>query len=152
LHLDFLINNWHTTRTWGIAAIALAAIWQMSGYTMAMYLAGLRGVPHELREAAQIDGANEIQILRYIVLPLLSPITLSALIILGHMSLKVFDLIIAVAGKQLPLDVPAIYMWQLTFDGLFYGRGAALGILLLISVAILIVPYIRYTLKAEAKQ
>jgi len=152
LNLDFLINNWHTTRTWGIAAIALAAIWQMSGYTMAMYLAGLRGVPQELREAAQIDGANEIQILRYIVLPLLSPITLSALIILGHMSLKVFDLIIAVAGKQLPLDVPAIYMWQLTFDGLFYGRGAALGILLLISVAILIIPYIGYTLKAEAKQ
>lgn len=152
LHLDFLINNWHTTRTWGIAAIALAAIWQMSGYTMAMYLAGLRGVPQELREAAQIDGANEVQILRFIVLPLLSPITLSALIILGHMSLKVFDLIIAVAGKQLPLDVPAIYMWQLTFDGLFYGRGAALGILLLISVAILIIPYIRYTLKTEEKQ
>ena len=60
--------------------------------------------------------------------PLLSPVTLSALIILGHMSLKVFDLIIAVAGKQLPLDVPAIYMWQTTFDGLFYGRGAAIGI------------------------
>ena len=60
------------------------------------------------------------------------PVTLSALIILGHMSLKVFDLIIAVAGKQLPLDVPAIYMWQTTFDGFFYGRGAAIGILLLI--------------------
>lgn len=152
LHLDFLINKWHTTETWGIAAIALAAIWQMSGYTMAIYLAGLRSVPDELREAARIDGASEFQIYRYIILPLLSPVTLSALIILGHMSLKVFDLIIAVAGKQLPLDVPAIYMWQTTFDGLFYGRGAAIGILLLISVAILIVPYIRYTLKAEAQQ
>lgn len=152
LHLDFLINKWHTTETWGIAAIALAAIWQMSGYTMAIYLAGLRSVPDELREAARIDGANELQIYRHIILPLLMPVTLSALIILGHMSLKVFDLIIAVAGKQLPLDVPAIYMWQTTFDGLFYGRGAAIGILLLISVAVLIIPYIRYTLKTEVKQ
>lgn len=151
LHLDFLQNTWHNTPNWGIAAIALAAIWQMSGYTMALYLAGLRSIPMELREAAQIDGASEFQIYRYIMLPLLSPVTLSALIILGHMSLKVFDLIIAVAGKQLPLDVPAIYMWQTTFDGLFYGRGAAIGILLLISVAVLIIPYIRYTLKTETQ-
>ena len=151
VHLDFLINKWYTTETWGIAAIALAAIWQMSGYTMALYLAGLRSIPLELREAAQIDGANELQIYRYIMLPLLSPVTLSALIILGHMSLKVFDLIVAVSGKQLPLDVPAIYMWQTTFDGLFYGRGAAIGLLLLISVALLIIPYIRYTLKSETQ-
>ncbi len=147
LHLDFLINDWHTTPTWGIAAIALAAIWQMSGYTMAIYLAGLRSIPNELREAAQMDGANQAGIYRHVIIPLLTPVTLSALIILGHTSLKVFDLIIAVAGKQLPLDVPAIYMWQTTFDGLFYGRGAAIGILLLISVAILIIPYIRYTLR-----
>ena len=151
LHLDFLQNAWHTTPYWGIAAIALAAIWQMSGYTMALYLAGLRSIPVELREAAQIDGATEFQIYRYIMLPLLSPVPLSALIILGHMSLKVFDLIIAIAGKQLPLDVPAIYMWQTTFDGLFYGRGAAIGILLLLSVAVLIIPYIRYTLKTETE-
>lgn len=149
MNLDFLVNRWHTTPTWGIAAIALAAIWQMSGYTMALYLAGLRAIPHELREAARIDGASEFQIYRRIILPLLTPISLSALIILGHMSLKVFDLIIAMAGKQLPLDVPSIYMWQTTFDGLFYSRGAAIGILLLISVAVLIIPYIRYTLKAE---
>ncbi|HSG24580.1 MAG TPA: sugar ABC transporter permease [Anaerolineales bacterium] len=147
--LDFLVNQWHTTPTWGIAAIALAAIWQMSGYTMAIYLAGLRSIPEELREAAQIDGASKFIIYRHIIIPLLSPVTLSALIILGHTSLKVFDLIIAVAGKQLPLDVPAIYMWQTTFDGLFYSRGAAIGILLLISVAVLIIPYIRYTLRTE---
>ncbi|MEW6029009.1 MAG: carbohydrate ABC transporter permease [Chloroflexota bacterium] len=152
LHLDFLQNAWHTTPYWGMAAIALAAVWQMSGYTMALYLAGLRSIPAELREAAQIDGANELEIYRHIILPLLSPVTLSALIILGHMSLKVFDLIIAIAGKQYPLDVPAIYMWQTTFDGHFYGRGAAIGILLLISVALLIIPYIRYTLKTEVQQ
>lgn len=151
-NLDFLINKWYTTPVWGMAAIALAAIWQMSGFTMALYLAGLRAVPLELREAAQIDGANELQTYRHIILPLITPVTLSALIILGHTSLKVFDLIIAIAGKQLPLDVPAIYMWQTTFDGLFYSRGAAIGILLLISVAVLIIPYIRYTLRTDTEQ
>lgn len=149
LGLDFLINQWHLTPTYGIAAIALAAIWQMSGYTMALYLGGLRAVPEDLREAARVDGASELQIYRRVILPLLWPVTLSAVIILGHISLKVFDLIIAVAGKQLPLDVPAIYMWQTTFDGLFYGRGASIGILLLISVAVLIIPYLYYSLRSE---
>jgi glucose/mannose transport system permease protein len=151
LGLDFLIGSWHATPTWGIAAIALPAVWQMSGYTMALYLGGLRAIPDSLREAARVDGASEIQIYRRILLPLLSPVTLSAMIILGHISLKVFDLIVAVAGKQLPLDVPSIYMWQTTFDGNFYGRGAAIGILLLLSVAVLVIPYLRFTLKGEAE-
>jgi glucose/mannose transport system permease protein len=151
LGLDSLVNAWHTTPKWGMAAIALAAIWQMSGYTMALYLAGMRSIPGELKEAARIDGASELQIYRHIMIPLLAPVTLSALIILGHMSLKVFDLIVAIAGKQLQLDVPAIYMWQVTFDGLFYAKGAAIGMILLISVAVLIIPYLRYTLRTEAE-
>ena len=149
--LGFLVNQWHLTPTWGIAAVALAAIWQMSGYTMALYLGGLRSVPDELREAARVDGASELQIYQRIILPMLWPVTLSAVIILGHISLKVFDLIVAVAGKQLPLDVPAIYMWQTTFDGLFYGRGASIGILLLISVAVLIIPYLYYSLRSGSE-
>ena len=152
LGLDFLINQWHLTPNYGMAAIALTAIWQMSGYTMALYLGGLRAVPEELREAARVDGASELQIYRRIILPLLWPVTLRAVIILGHISLKVFDLIIAVAGKQQPLDVPSIYMWQTTFDGLFYGRGASIGILLLISVAVLIIPYLYYSLRSEGEE
>jgi glucose/mannose transport system permease protein len=151
LGLDFLINLWHTTPTWGIAAIALPAVWQMSGYTMALYLGGLRSVPDSLREAARMDGATEWQVYRHIILPLLRPVTLSALIILGHISLKVFDLIVATAGKQVALDVPAIYMWTTTFDGNFYGRGAAIGILLLLSVAVLVVPYLYFTLREEVE-
>ncbi|MBP7963535.1 MAG: sugar ABC transporter permease [Caldilineaceae bacterium] len=152
LGLDFLINQWHTTPGWGIAAIAIPAVWQMSGYTMALYLGGLRGISEEMREAARVDGATEWQLYTRIILPLLSPITLTAMIILGHISLKVFDLIVAVAGKQLPLDVPAIYMWTTTFDGGFYNRGAAIGILLLLSVAVLVIPYLRFTLKSEASE
>lgn len=151
LGLDFLINQWYTTPYWGIAAIAIPAIWQMSGFTMALYLGGLRAIPDSLREAARVDGATEAQIYMHIILPLLRPVTLSAMIILGHISLKVFDLIVAVAGKQVALDVPAIYMWTTTFDGLFYGRGAAIGILLLLTVTVLIVPYLYYTLRQEAE-
>lgn len=150
--LDGLANQWHTTPTWGIAAVALPAVWQMSGYTMAIYLAGLRSVPDALREAARVDGATEWQVYRRVVLPLLRPVTLSALIILGHISLKVFDLIIALAGKQVALDVPAIYMWTTTFDGFFFGRGASIGIVLLVTVAVLVIPYLWYTLHHEAEQ
>ena len=148
--LDFLVNKWHTTPNWGIAAIAIPAIWQMSGYTMALYLGGLRAIPESLREAARVDGASEIYIYRRIILPLLWPVTLSAMIILGHISLKVFDLIIAVAGKQVALDVPSVYMWTTTFDGQFYGRGAAIGILLLLSVAVLVIPYLYQSLREES--
>ena len=144
-----LINSWHSTPEWGIAAVAIPAVWQMSGYTMALYLAGLRAVPESLREAARVDGASESQVYRKVVLPLIRPVTLSAIIILGHISLKVFDLIIAMAGKQVALDVPAIYMWTTTFDGLFYGRGAAIGMVLLLSVAVLVIPYLWYTLRQE---
>lgn len=151
LGLDFLINQWHTTPEWGIAAIAIPAMWQMSGFTMALYLGGLRAVPESLREAARVDGASEVQIYRRIILPLLRPVTLSAMIILGHISLKVFDLIVAIAGKQVALDVPAVYMWTTTFDGLFYGRGASIGIILLITVAVLVIPYLYFTLRQEAE-
>lgn len=86
-----------------------------------------------------------------IVLPLLRPVTLSAMIILGHMSLKTFDLIIATVGKQYALDMPSVYMWNATFDAHLYGTGASISILLLISVAVLIIPYLFYSLRNEAQ-
>jgi glucose/mannose transport system permease protein len=149
LHLDILNSSYTATPYWGMAFVAIPAIWQLSGYTMALYLAGLRAIPDELREAARVDGANEFQIFRFIVFPLLAPVTLSAMIILGHMSLKTFDLVIAVAGKQLPLDMPSINMWQTTFDAHLYGSGAAISILLLISTAVLIIPYLFFSLRKE---
>ena len=123
--------------------IIIAAIWQMSGYTMALYLAGLRGVPEELREAARVDGAGELQLYRRVILPLLAPITLSAVIILGHISLKIFDLIFAMAGPDYaPTDVPALLMYITSFRGNQFAKGAAIGFLLLLLVAVLIIPYL----------
>lgn len=152
LGLDFLISKWHSTpQPWGMAFTVIPAVWQLSGFAMALYLGGIRSIPEEMREAARVDGASEYQIYRYIILPLLQPVTLSAVIILGHMSLKIFDLIVAIGSKDLRLDVPGIYMWTTTFDGTNYGQGAAIGILMLVSVAILVIPYLIYSIRTEAE-
>jgi glucose/mannose transport system permease protein len=152
LGLDFLINSWHLSRPpWGMVFVAIPAVWQMSGFAMALFLAGMRSIPDELREAARVDGASELQIYRRVILPLLRPAALSVFIILGHISLKIFDLIIALSGRQLALDVPAIYMWTTTFDANNFNRGAAIGILLLLSVAVLVVPYLYYARRQETE-
>jgi glucose/mannose transport system permease protein len=152
LGLDFLVNRWNLTPPpWGIAFVVLPAVWQMSGFTMALYLGGLRAISDDLREAARVDGASEFQTYRYILLPLLQPVTLSAIIILGHISLKIFDLIVAISQNNITLDVPGVYMWRTTFDGLNYGRGAAIGIFMLITVAVLIIPYLIYSMRTEAE-
>jgi glucose/mannose transport system permease protein len=67
------------------------------------------------------------------------------------MSLKIFDLIVALGHQDMRLDVPGIYMWRTTFDGTNYGQGAAIGVLMLVSVAILVVPYLVSSMRAEAK-
>lgn len=134
-------------------SVVIAATWQMSGYTMAMYLAGLRSIPDELREAARVDGASEFQVYRHIVLPLLQPVTLSAVIVLGHISLKIFDLVVSMTGSgpAFATDVPAFFMYDTTFRGNNFAQGAAIAILLLVLVAVLIVPYLRYTMRTEAE-
>jgi glucose/mannose transport system permease protein len=133
--------------------ILIAAIWQMSGYTMALYLAGLRGVPDELREAAVVEGASSWQLYRRIILPLMAPITLSAMIILGHISLKIFDLVFAMAGPDnASTDVPALLMYITTFRGNQFAKGAAIGVILLLLVALIILPYLRSQLRKEAHQ
>jgi glucose/mannose transport system permease protein len=63
----------------------------------------------------------------------------------------VLDLIIALSGRDISLDVPAIYMWTTTFDANNYARGAAIGIVLLVSVAVLVVPYLFWSLRREAE-
>jgi glucose/mannose transport system permease protein len=133
--------------------VVIAAAWQLIGYTMAMYLAGLRSIPEELREAARVDGASEFAIYRHIIMPILSPITLSALIILGHTSLKIFDLIYAMSGPQggpaNATDVPGNFMFDKTFNGSFYGLGAASSIIMLLMVALVIIPYLIYSFRRE---
>lgn len=150
--LNFLICGWYTDPDIGIKAVAIAAIWQFSGYTMALYLAGLRGIPLELREAAAIDGASKWKIFYHITLPFLRPITFGAIIILGHISLKIFDLIVAMTGSgpAFSSDVPAFFMYDTTFRGNHFSQGASIAIILLLLVSLLIIPYLITTFRKEA--
>lgn len=127
-----------------LIAVAIAAVWQMSGYTMAMYLAGLRAIGDDILEAARMDGASEKQIFKSIVWPMLQPITISVIIILGHISLKIFDLVYSMTGPgaMFVTDMPGVYMFETTFRGNHYGHGSAIAIILLLFVSLLIVPYL----------
>lgn len=157
--LEALQWKWYTsTDSIGPFNVALipvivAAAWQMIGYCMAMYLAGLRGISEELREAARVDGASEIGVYRHIILPILQPITLSALIVLGHISLKIFDLVYTMTGKGpgFVTDVPGIFMFETTFQGNHYAQGAAISVIMLLMVAVVIVPYLIYSLRREVE-
>ena len=136
-----------------LIALIIAAAWQYMGYTMAMFLAGLRGIPDQLIESAQIDGAGEFMIIRKIILPIIKPITFSAMIVLGHVSLKIFDLAYAMTGKgpAFVTDFPGLFMFETTFRGNHYSEGAAISIMMLILVAFVIVPYLYSTFKGEAR-
>ncbi|CAH0118385.1 MULTISPECIES: carbohydrate ABC transporter permease [unclassified Paenibacillus] len=134
-----------------LIAVVIATVWQMSGFAMAMYLAGLRGISDELKEAARVDGAAEWTVFRRIVLPQLKPITISLVIMLTHVSLKIFDLIYAMTGPgaMFVTDVPGVYMFETTFRGNHYAQGASIAMIMLILVSLLIVPYIMSSMKKE---
>ncbi len=135
-----------------IIPVVIAASWQFAGYTMAVYIAGLGSIPQEMIEASKIDGATEMQTFRFVKLPMLRPITLSAAIFLGHISLKIFDLVYTMtgAGPGFATDVPGIYMFDTTFRGNHYGEGAAVSIVMFLMVAIVIVPYLISIFRKEA--
>lgn len=151
LGLGFLSNEWWQDQQTGMAAMAIPAVWQMGGYVMALFLAGFRGVSEDIREAARVDGAAEWKVYWYVVLPQLRPVALSALIILGHISLKVFDLIVAMSGKQIITDVPAVYMWQMVFDAHDPAKGATIASYLLLFIAVFIIPYLIWTVRSEKR-
>ena len=147
--------EWTTNKELALPAVIIAATWQMSGFTMAMFLAAIRGIPDELREAARVDGASEVGVYRHVILPLINPIILSALIILGHISLKIFDLVFVMTGGSPTLgyatDMPSLYLFQLGFNDNLFGRAAAIAMLMLLFVAIVIVPYLWTNLRSEAE-
>jgi glucose/mannose transport system permease protein len=148
--LGFLANDWFKAeRPWAVAAVAIPAGWALCGYIMALFLAGMRGVSDDLREAARVDGANEPRVFWYIVRPMLLPVLMSAVVILAHISLKTFDLIYALDQESRRIETPALYMWFTTFDGLNFSRGAAIATLLVAGISLLIVPYIWFSVRSE---
>lgn len=151
--LDFLANDWFKAdRPFAVMAVALAAGWALSGYIMALFLAGMRGVSDDLREAARVDGASERRVFWHVVRPMLLGVLMSAVVILVHISFKTFDLIFAMDAQSRRIETPALYMWFTTFDGFNFNRGATIATLLMIGVSVVIVPYIWYSMRAERRQ
>lgn len=151
--LDFLANDWFKSNSnWAVASIALPAGWALCGYIMALFIAGMRGVSDDLREAARVDGASEPKVFWFVVRPMLLPVVMSAVVILAHISLKTFDLMFAMDVESRKIETPALYMWFTTFDGLNFSRGAAIATLLVAGISVIIIPYIWYSVRSERRR
>jgi glucose/mannose transport system permease protein len=145
--------TWISHPQYGMLAVTIPAAWQMTGYIMALYLAGLRGIPYELREAAAIDGAGTFATYRYIIIPLLMPVTFTAIVLTGMNSIRVFDLVSAMSGSgpAFATDTLAFYMFQSTFGAYRYSLGAAIGAFMIILSAFLVIPYL-FSMRGEVEQ
>lgn len=167
--LDPGIGLEHVVKTWGfegfsfrwikdgrmaIYTVVIAAVWQSSGFVMAMFLAGLRGVDNELIKAAQIDGASNWTLYRRIIIPLMRPVFLSAFVVLAHLAIKSYDLIVAMTsgGPGTATWTPALFMQNFTFTRNEMGMGASSAIVMLMMIAAIIVPYLYSELGSGARK
>jgi len=143
---DWLINP-----RMAIYTIVIAGVWQTSGFVMAMFLAGLRGIDNEIIKAAQIDGASTPNIYWRVIIPQLRPVFLSALIVLAHMAIKSYDLVIALTGggPGNATEMPSTFMYSYTFTRNQMGVGAASAVIMLMTISALIVPYLYSELREK---
>ena len=143
--------NWIKDSQMAIYTIVIAAVWQSSGFVMAMFLAGLRGIDSEIMKAAQIDGASTVQTYRRIVIPQLRPAFLSAFVVLAHLAIKSFDLIIAMTngGPGRATEMPSTFMYSYTFTRNQMAVGAASAVIMLMTICAIIVPYLYSELREK---
>lgn len=145
-HFDWLVN----TDT-AIYCVVIAGIWQSAGFAMALFLAGLRGVDDSIIKAAQVDGASLPRIYWRIVLPVLRPVFFSTLMVLSHLAIKSFDLVMALTagGPGYSTDVPATFMYTMSFSRGQIGLGAASAMMMLATVAAIVIPYLYSELRSK---
>ncbi|HSY85862.1 MAG TPA: sugar ABC transporter permease [Verrucomicrobiae bacterium] len=136
--------DWIKNTQMAIYCVVIAAVWQSSGFVMAMFLAGLRGIDNEIIKAAQIDGATNFKLYKRIIIPMLRPAFLSAFVVLAHLAIKSYDLVIALTngGPGRATELPATFMYSYTFTRNSMGIGAASAVIMLMMIASVIIPYI----------
>ena len=134
-----------------VYCLVIAAVWQASGFVMALFLAGLRSVDQSIVRAAQIDGASLPAIYLRIVLPSLRPVFFSALMILAHIAIKSFDLVAAMTagGPGYASDLPAMFMYNFTFSRGQMGIGSASAMMMLAAILTILVPYLYSELRGK---
>ncbi len=143
--------DWLVNPDYAIYTIVIAAIWQSSGFVMALFLAGLRSVDGEIIKAAQVDGIPTWRIYKAIIIPSMAPIFLSAFIVLAHLAIKSFDLVIALTGggPGYATDLPATYMYAMAFSRGDIGQAASSAMIMMLVVFAIVVPYLYSELRAK---
>jgi glucose/mannose transport system permease protein len=160
LGLEKLMHDWGWTSfsfDWlvqtdtAIYCVVIAGIWQSAGFAMALFLAGLRGIDDSIIKAARIDGASLPRIYWRIILPALGPVFFSTLMVLSHLAIKSFDLVMALTagGPGYATDVPATFMFTMSFNRGQIGLGAASATMMLATVAAIVVPYLYSELRSK---
>lgn len=145
--------DWVVNPRMMIYCVAIAGIWQSSGFVMAMFLAGLRGVDGEILKAAQIDGASTYATYRRIVIPIMRPVFLSAIIVLAHMAIKSYDLVLSVTGKNPggAAELPSTFMYSYTFTRNQMGVGSTSAVIMLMTIAAIMIPYLYSELREKGQ-
>ena len=143
--------DWLVTPGMSIYTVVIAGVWQSSGFIMAIFLAGLRSIDDEVIKAAKVDGASTFSIYTKIVLPMMRPVFMSAIVILVHLSIKSYDLVIALTagGPGISSDMPAVFMTKMAFGRSEVGLASASAIMMFATVSAIIVPYLYSELRRE---
>jgi glucose/mannose transport system permease protein len=143
---DWLVNS-----NMSIYTVVIAGVWQSSGFVMALFLAGLRGIDDAIIKAAQVDGAGLPKIYRKIIIPSLRPVFFSSIILLSHIAIKSFDLVVALTsgGPGYSSDLPATLMYAFAFNRNRLGFGAASAMMMFFGVMAIIIPYLYSELRSK---
>jgi glucose/mannose transport system permease protein len=138
--------GWLVDRDMAIYTVVLAAVWQASGFAMALFLAGLRSLDADLYKAAQIDGAGPARMYLRILVPAMWPIVIAVLVILLQFAIKTYDLVRALTagGPGIATTLPTTVVYDYMFQRGLMGAGSAAAVMLLLSLLVVIVPYAVY--------
>ena len=144
--------DWLVTSEMSIYCVVIAGVWQSTGFVMAMFLAGLRGIDDAILKAAQVDGASLTRIYGKIIIPSLRPVFFSTIIILTHIAIKSFDLVVVLTGggPGYASDLPATFMYSYAFTRGQLAMGAASAMMMFCMVMAIIVPYLYSELRRRA--
>jgi len=145
--------DWLGDRKIALYSIFVASVWQTVGFSMVLFLAGLQNVSQTLVEAARIDGAGRWTIFRHVTLPALRPSITVVLILSLINSLKAFDIVYGTTGGGPAQSTQMLAMWSYTQAMQLgnFGNGSAISVVLLIVTVAVVVPYLRWSLREEAR-
>jgi glucose/mannose transport system permease protein len=145
--------DWIVQNDMAIYCVVIAGVWQVSGYIMALFLAGLRGINADIVNAAKIDGAGTWQTYRHVILPELRPMFLTAFVVQAHLAIKSYDLVVALTkgGPGFSTELPSTFMYAHTFTRNEMGLGASSAVIMLCMIAAVVVPYLYSEIRNERR-